>query len=213
VTKTSIWADEKGGSHSGRLKEKLEGIRRGRIKEMRYILHLSYWRDSVERERAKPNAGSRAALQYRRKLMNLLSNLEDFASCPPEKVLVIPGEIEDPAPPHRFGLYQRGRRSLLIFGYDAPGRETLPRLFVRSHPELLRYFENQFTEQWEKYLDHIESHLDKGRGYTRGVREYVIEVLREELAWVESRIDASALRQRSGEQKTIVAPAGPPHTP
>jgi hypothetical protein len=187
VTKTSVWADGP-GTNANELEVLVKGIRRKRIKQAQYILHLGYWRRLVS------DGDGAVADNYRRKLVALLRNVQDYDLCPPEKVVILVGELDEAGPAHRFGLYQRGSRTILVLGYDFPhASESPPRLFVRD-ANLIGYHENQFATQWAKYHDQALARITSmdGRGGASDSRRVELRrdlerQLQAELDWISSR--------------------------
>jgi hypothetical protein len=186
VTKTSVWADEAGTNSNG-LDVLVRGIRRKRIKQAQYIVHLGYWRRLVS------DGDGADAANYRNRLENLLRNVRDYDRCPPEKVVILVGELNEAGPAHRFGLYQRGSRTTLVLGYDFPhASESLPRLFVRD-ANLIGYHENQFATQWAKYHGQALARITSmdGRGGATDSRHVELRKdlerqLQAELDWISS---------------------------
>lgn len=186
VTKTSIWADVP-EAYSGRLAAKISAIQESRISLMRYVIHLGRWRRYVNDSMAVGN--NRLLELYRAKINNLLRHVRDFSICPPERVQIVVGEVEQQGPPSRFGLYKRGRRTILVFGYDAdPGMETPPRLMLEGFTDLTRYFDDLFDEQWRNYVDRALSKAEFAQSGTFPVtlRRSLIEALEAELDWISS---------------------------
>jgi len=185
-TKTTIWADLP-EAYSGRLTAKIEGLKSGRITNIRYIVHLGYWRQYV---REDLSIGSFSALDlYRTKLETFLRHVENYEYCPPARVQIIVGEIDQPGPAHRFGIYKSPNTTSLVFGYDVSmGKEALPRLAIRGHSELVRYYQNLFDQQWEIYVDRVISHPDfpMSLPFHEAIRKVLINRLRDEIGWIDS---------------------------
>lgn len=191
-TKTTIWADPD-YLYGWRLLAKKKGIADGRLQHLKYIVHFGYWRHYMTEELARSVSGRnvQAFLIYRRKIRTLLENVRNTGDCPPENVQFVVGEVLEPGPLHRFGIYrtQDPSQTLLILGHDTPlGGTALPKLVLRGHERLAGFYRYRFDEQWASYEDQALGSRDVG-GTNRSVllREAFEEKLRQELQWIEEK--------------------------
>jgi hypothetical protein len=183
VAKTSVWADTP-VANSERLTAEKASIASTRIPDAKYIVHLGYWRRVVE---DGLRSGNKQAIgQYKGRIDALLRNVQDFASCPPDKVIIIVGALEEPGPPHRFGIYESRLDTLLVTEHDGSLGRQLPRLFLRNQSDLIRYYENEFEEEWQHYTDRIRIRSDYKPSLSFGdaARTCLINMLKQELVWL-----------------------------
>ncbi|MCH8274366.1 MAG: hypothetical protein IH851_06215 [Armatimonadetes bacterium] len=196
VAKTSIWADPP-DEHEQRLQKKIEGIKCGRIENIKYILHLGYWRKLVQEDLDQGNQGMLKI--YLQRLNRLLVIIKNNESCPPDKVQFVVGEIEQSGPSYRFGVYQARSygNSYLALDYEATGGEDAPpRLILRNQADLLEHLDGLFDKQWNK---HVERTVASIRGAAANpihtvLRDALVNTVRAELQWVNSQVDDESLK-------------------
>ena len=163
-----------------RLKAKIEGVEKNRLKSIDYILHLGYWRKNAN-----------TLDHYQQYINRQLKYTAELKVCTEGRVRFVMGETDTVGPLFWIGLYNSKKNKTVAVSSDNNQGEKVVQLIFEHDNDILNFFDHILNTLWNKYRNEMLIKFKPRINNTCAsedniLRECFREALRAELKWIEN---------------------------